>query len=171
LIVQNVSEACARLVGADPGDLIGKPLLDHFAPATVYPALWDDLRRAIAGGRQSDNTITVEAATAPDQPFQIIVVPLADGGKQFGLVHFAAAPDRQRVADEAHLEQLYTAIRTIKHDINNPLTGALGNVNLLLRRDDLDEKTRRRLTVAEQEMKKIGQIVLQLASLAPPESP
>src|SRR6185436_17996936 len=46
---------------------------------------------------------------------------------------------------------------------------ALGNINLLLRRDDLEEKMRRRLTVAEREMKKIGQIVIRLAELAPPQ--
>jgi signal transduction histidine kinase len=81
------------------------------------------------------------------------------------LICLVPANDR---ASTEHLDTLSSALRSIKHEINNPLTGALGNINLLLRRNDWDEKTRKRLTTAEHEMKKIGQIVVRLADLVPP---
>jgi signal transduction histidine kinase len=86
-----------------------------------------------------------------------------NGAQSMAVVHVAEASANSSNA----LAEIQSAIREIRHEINNPLTGALGNINLLLRRDDLDEKTRKRLTTAEQEIKKVSLIVLKLADLAP----
>jgi signal transduction histidine kinase len=169
LIVRDASDACAGLAGVDRDGLVGQPLLERLAPGTAPEALTDELRRAVVEGRPAEHTVTLQPDAAPGRPYNLKTVPVTDGVQRYALVHFAEAPPPP-TSDDTRFEELHAAIRTIKHDINNPLTGALGNINLLLRREDLDEKTRRRLTVAEQEMKKIGQLVLQLASLAPPRT-
>ena len=169
LVVQDASQACAKFVGAAVEELVGRSLLERLTLEAGAAGARDDLRRAIAEGRESQYAAALASGGASEQPFRLRMIPLADGGQRFGLVHIDDQREGQLAAGGERLESILDAIRTIKHDINNPLTGALGNINLLLRRDDLDEKTRRRLTVAEQEMKKISQIVVRLSNLAPPQ--
>jgi signal transduction histidine kinase len=117
----------------------------------------DALARAILDGRAE----TFEPG--PDGRCGLRVHPVRGDDHVLALVILDAGGD----AGSDQLLSVFASIRTIKHEINNPLTGALGNINLLLRRDDLDEKTRRRLTTAEQEIKKVSQLVVKLAEIAP----
>jgi signal transduction histidine kinase len=130
---------------------------------------------ALVGTRLSGTGREDEIARAVLEGRGLQLEPASDGGGGVR-VHPVRADDRLLsvvvfdgggAADPDQLRTVFSSIRTIKHEINNPLTGALGNINLLLRRDDLDEKTRRRLTTAEQEIKKVSQLVVRLAELAP----
>jgi len=57
---------------------------------------------------------------------------------------------RSRVAElEAKLDEFATIIAQTRHDINNPLTGVLGQAQLLLRAD-LSEKVRERVQKIEE---------------------
>jgi signal transduction histidine kinase len=155
LTVRDANEAYAAMAG---GTVAGARLAVAFEPATTESDPREAARLAIqkgqpfaCDGHSGERHVRIEIAPLAfaDDPLAVVLLAdLGDGG-------------------ESQLEEIQSAIRTIKHEINNPLTGALGNINLLLRRSDLDEKTRKRLSTAEQEIKKVAQIVQRLAELAP----
>ena len=144
LVVHDASDAYFTLVGASRDEAIGAPLAVALPPGSAsITAVGGDIELELAG-----------------RPARLRIEPL-DANPARAVVVLVEA------ADDVRFAQLLATVRSIKHDINNPLTGALGNITLLLRRTDLDEKTRKRLTTAEQELKKISQIVVRLADLAP----
>jgi signal transduction histidine kinase len=155
LIVHDANEAYTRLAGVESAELVGVPL------AITFPSVdaADAARSAASGGSAFE-----EAGMLGSHRVTVRIASL-DGADDRALVFVTAGSEGD--GDDPRLGELYSAIRAIKHEINNPLTGALGNINLLLRRSDLDEKTRRRLATAEQEIKKVSQIVLRLSELAP----
>ena len=61
------------------------------------------------------------------------------------------------------LETIIDLVRRVRHDANNPLTAALGHVQLLL--DDpavIDEEVRESLHVVESELRRLTQILRKL---------
>lgn len=61
------------------------------------------------------------------------------------------------------LEAIVDLVRRVRHDANNPLTAALGHVQLLL--DDpavIDEEVRESLRVVESELRRLTQILRKL---------
>ena len=65
-------------------------------------------------------------------------------------------------------ESIIALVRRIRHDANNPLTAALGNVQLLL--DDpaiSDPDVRASLTGIESELRRLTQILSQLSEIKP----
>jgi signal transduction histidine kinase len=65
-------------------------------------------------------------------------------------------------------ESIIALVRRIRHDANNPLTAALGNVQLLL--DDpaiSDPDVRASLTGIESELRRLTQILRQLSEIKP----
>jgi signal transduction histidine kinase len=149
LTIFDATDAFALRRGAAAGSLVGTKL-DGLGRT-------DEIARAVQEGRS--------ASFEPDGDGRggVRVHPIRLDDRLLALV----IPDGGGEAGADQLQSVFASIRTIKHEINNPLTGALGNINLLLRRDDLDEKTRRRLTTAEQEIKKVSQLVVKLAEIAP----
>ena len=74
------------------------------------------------------------------------------------------AEDRIRalVADyEARIEAVAELIARVRHEINNPLTGVLGQAQLLLR-EELNEKARKRVQTIEELAVRLRDIVAQL---------
>ena len=60
---------------------------------------------------------------------------------------------------------------TVNHEVNNPLTAILGNVQLLLlKRDDLDEELRGKLKTIEESAMKIKDVTQKLMRLTVPRS-
>ena len=56
---------------------------------------------------------------------------------------------RARIAGyEAQLEQIAQMVARVRHEINNPLTGVLGQAQLLLR-EDLSDRARKRVETIE----------------------
>ncbi|MBA3354810.1 MAG: hypothetical protein H0U18_02495 [Pyrinomonadaceae bacterium] len=69
---------------------------------------------------------------------------------------------RARVADcEARLEAIAELVARVRHEINNPLTGVLGQSQLLLR-EELNDKARKRTQTIEDLAIRIRDIVAQL---------
>ena len=82
----------------------------------------------------------------------------------------AAAPEAHQqvesVSDsqasyQARLDEVAELITRVRHEINNPLTGVLGQAQLLLR-EDLSERARTRVETIEQLAIRIRDIVAQL---------
>jgi nitrogen-specific signal transduction histidine kinase len=72
---------------------------------------------------------------------------------------------RALVADyEARMDAVADAITRVRHEINNPLTGVLGQAQLLLR-EELSEKTRKRVETIEQLAIRIRDIVAKLRTV------
>ena len=62
---------------------------------------------------------------------------------------------------EARLEEFVVLAARVRHEINNPLTGLIGQAQLLLR-EDLSEGARRRVLTIEQLANRIRDTVAQL---------
>jgi signal transduction histidine kinase len=62
---------------------------------------------------------------------------------------------------EARMDEVAQVIARVRHEINNPLTGVLGQAQLLLR-EELSEKTRKRVETIEQLAIRLRDIVGQL---------
>ena len=69
---------------------------------------------------------------------------------------------RELIADyETRIDETAEVIARVRHELNNPLTGVLGQAQLLLR-EELDEKTRKRVQTIEQLAIRLRDIVGQL---------
>ncbi len=73
------------------------------------------------------------------------------------------------LAYERKLDEVSEMITRVRHEINNPLTGVLGQAQLLLR-ENLDEKARRRVTTIEEQAIRIRDIVAQLRLVQKPQA-
>jgi two-component system, NtrC family, sensor kinase len=67
------------------------------------------------------------------------------------------------------LEQTAELVARIRHEINNPLTGVLGQAQLLLR-EDLSERSRKRVQTIEELAIRLRDIVAQLREVQRPSS-
>jgi len=75
---------------------------------------------------------------------------------------------RALVADyETKLTDAATLVARVRHEINNPLAGLLGQAQLLLR-EDLGEKARGRVQVIEEMAKRIEKIGSELREVQTP---
>jgi two-component system NtrC family sensor kinase len=68
---------------------------------------------------------------------------------------------------DARLTEIADVVASVRHEINNPLTGVIGQTQLLLR-SDLDETSRRRIETIEQLAIRIRDIVARLRDVQRP---
>jgi len=69
---------------------------------------------------------------------------------------------RELIADyETRIDEVADVITRVRHEINNPLTGVLGQAQLLLR-EELNEKARKRVQTIEELAIRLRDIVGQL---------
>ncbi len=72
------------------------------------------------------------------------------------------------IADyERQLDEVADLITRVRHEINNPLTGVLGQAQLLLR-EDLSDRARKRAETIEELAARIRDIVAQLRQVQRP---
>ena len=72
------------------------------------------------------------------------------------------------IADyEAKMDEVTELITRVRHEINNPLTGVLGQAQLLLR-EDLNERARKRAQTIEELAVRMRDIVAQLREVQRP---
>lgn len=69
---------------------------------------------------------------------------------------------------EARLTEVAELVAHVRHEINNPLTGVLGQAQLLLR-EELSESARRRVVTIEQLAARIRDTVAQLREVQRPQ--
>ena len=73
------------------------------------------------------------------------------------------ADDSQTKGNEQDAAELATKITHIRHEINNALTGILGQSQLLLR-EELDERSRNRVATIQQLANRIRELVSDLGN-------
>ncbi len=75
---------------------------------------------------------------------------------------------RALVADyETQLNDNADVIARVRHELNNPLTGVLGQAQLLLR-DELSEKARKRVEIIEDLAMRLRDVVAELRQVQKP---
>ena len=87
----------------------------------------------------------------------------ADGGQDEGLRALVAAC-------EARLTEIADLVAHVRHEINNPLTGVIGQAQLLLR-EELSQSARRRVETIEQLAGRIRDTVAELRAVQRPPQP
>ena len=81
-----------------------------------------------------------------------------------------AEPGQERIESERMGAIVETAV-TVNHEINNPLTAILGNIQLLLlRHDDLDPRVAEKLRIVEQSAMKIRDVTQKLLRITSSKS-
>ena len=76
---------------------------------------------------------------------------------------------RALVADyEKQLADAASLVARVRHEINNPLAALLGQAQLLLREENLNEKSLRRASTIESQAKRIEEIVGELRDIQTP---
>lgn len=68
----------------------------------------------------------------------------------------------QLAARDARLEEITATLSHARHELNNLLTGILGQAQLILLREELTPETRRRLTLLEDLAKRMKEAVAEL---------
>jgi signal transduction histidine kinase len=99
-------------------------------------------------------------------------VNLADANSAAGISE--TTQDKAQDADEktsepaaeykARMDEVSDLITRVRHEINNPLTGVLGQAQLLLR-EDLSDRARKRAEIIEELAIRIRDIVAQLRTV------
>jgi two-component system NtrC family sensor kinase len=75
---------------------------------------------------------------------------------------------RQEIeAYEARINEIAEIVARVRHEINNPLTGVLGQAQLLLR-EELNERARKRVETIEDLALRLRDIVAQLRGVQRP---
>ncbi|MCP4684144.1 MAG: hypothetical protein GY867_01745 [bacterium] len=114
---------------------------------------------AVLGFQEGERTIVSEDVFLDALSASIAVTILASG-------HGKAQAPSQEFLDQKRLEAIVETAVTVNHEVNNPLTAILGNVQLLLmKRDDLDDDLRRKLEIVEQSAVKIKDVTQKLLKL------
>jgi signal transduction histidine kinase len=75
--------------------------------------------------------------------------------------------DQQLAQYRLKLEETAALVARIRHEINNPLTGVLGQAQLLLR-EDLNERSRKRVQTIEDLALRLRDVVAQLREVQRP---
>ena len=79
------------------------------------------------------------------------------------------SPEEQLVYYRNRLDEVAELVARIRHEINNPLTGVLGQAQLLLR-EELSERARKRAQTIEELAIRIRDIVAQLREVQKPNA-
>jgi len=112
---------------------------------------------AVIGLQKGDRTVIAE-----DDFLDALTATLALHAAASGLV--GALP--KELAQKERLAAINETAVTVNHEINNPLTAIIGNVQLLLmHRKDLDPELRNKLSVIEESASKIKDVTQKLLRL------
>lgn len=66
--------------------------------------------------------------------------------------------------------RMYDLVREVRHDLNSPLTSALGNVQMLLEDPALGEgDTRSALREVEADLRRLADMIRRLSEVRPPD--
>jgi PAS domain S-box-containing protein len=167
------SRGAEELLGYDTAEM------DQHDFRDLIPREHDILRRVL------DNTdevperqtfeVTLLSRSGEAVAVSLTVTPLcAADGTVCGLLWLGIDLSEIRRLQEALIEQerlaaITEAVATVNHEINNPLTPILGNVQLLLEGGKpLDPEVERRLRVIETNAWKIHEIVIKLTQITRP---
>jgi len=159
------NKGAERLYGYKAEEIVGKNVAQLAPPEKQgeMTAIMEKLRR----GERIDHYETVRVSKDGSRiDISLSVSPLFEDGKIFGASSIARDITAKKLNEEAlrRAEKLAAAGRlsaTIAHELNNPLEAIINLIYLVRSSQGLDEKARRRLDLADQELARVAHMTRQ----------
>ena len=156
----------------DLEEIIHKPVTEIFDSTTIT---LEAILQNIQQGRNTKNLeVNLISKTGKKVPFAISLSEIKNEDDQFiGIVLIGRDISelkrlQQELVEKEKLAMLSETAIAINHEINNPLAPILGNVQLILRENKFDEKTRNRLHTIQRNAQRIYQIIQKLQAIKKP---
>lgn len=188
-----LSAAAMHLWDEDKKVTLSVSYAENEESAARLKSLEEDLFRTL---RREQDLLAAYMSFGGEAPSHSFTLPLRRGQQVFGAVIGFQVGERTIVSEDVFLDALCAAMAisvlassqsqapsqefldknrmeaivetavTVNHEVNNPLTAILGNVQLLLmKRDEMDGDLRRKLEIIEQSAVKIKDVTQKLLRL------
>jgi PAS domain S-box-containing protein len=176
-IIVHVNQAFATRVGRTREDLLNQPLADHLGPEL---GRWLERHKASTTRTEADSAGTIEVIDPMLKgPFVVTVTDLLNHDREpVGSVIVARdlTPQTQLEAEREELRKRLTQseklaalgqfVAGIAHELNNPLQGVLGHLELLRTTGAFPKQLRREMQVIYREADRAAKIVRNLLVFA-----
>jgi signal transduction histidine kinase len=159
------NHAFERLTGLeqradDPRDLFARLASSPGMAAVRKPYLEGS---AVGGVNLDFETTFGGREGTPPQRFRATLTSFQDGKRALGFLALIELPPSDE--DRRRLEEAVRLAAHVQHQLNNPLMGLLGHVELLLGMPDLDDAVRRRAETISVEAARIRERVTELGAI------
>ena len=175
--IKHVNQAFATRVGRNREELLNQPLAQHLGPEL---GKWLEQHKSSATRTRGDSAITIEVLDPVLKgPFMVTVTDLLDYDREpVGNVIVARdlTPQtrleaereelRKRLTQSEKLAALGQFVAGIAHELNNPLQGVLGHLELLRTTGAFPKQLRREMQVIYREADRAAKIVRNLLVFA-----
>ncbi len=175
--IVHVNQAFAMRVGRTREELLNQPLADHLGPELGG---WLERHKSSTGRPHSDSAVTIEVVDPMLKgPFMVTVTDLLNHDREpVGSVIVARdlTPQtrleaereelRKRLTQSEKLAALGQFVAGIAHELNNPLQGVLGHLELLRTTGAFPKQLRREVQVIYREADRAAKIVRNLLVFA-----
>lgn len=164
-IITSWNQGAERLYGYKPEEIIGQHVAQLAPPEKQQEEA--DIMERLNRGERIDHWETIRVRKDKSRVHvSLSVSPLFDGEKIFGASSIARDITARKLSDAAlqRAEKLATAGRlsaTLAHEINNPLEAITNLIYIVRNNGALDEKSRRRLDLADQELARVAHMTKQ----------
>ncbi len=185
-LVVTYNRSMELILGYSKVDVIRKMTFDRFFPVGQSIRFKEELSAEKFGGKDRLNLYetTLRSKSGRDVPVQVSAVTLFDEGRANGLVCFfrdlreirkleREMADQARILHQDKMMSLGRLAASVVHEINNPLSGILNYLRLMVRilgqgalTEDRKEKFQSYLELVETETRRCSQIVSSLLSFS-----
>jgi two-component system, chemotaxis family, CheB/CheR fusion protein len=164
-IITTWNRGAEKLYGYKAEEIVGKNVA-QLAPPEKQEEI-SDIMEKLGRGERIDHYETIRVRKDKSRMHvSLSVSPLFDGDKIFGAASIARDITARKLSEEAlrRAEKLATAGRlsaTLAHELNNPLEAITNLLYIVRHSEALDEKSRKRLDLADEELVRIAHMTKQ----------
>jgi two-component system, chemotaxis family, CheB/CheR fusion protein len=164
-VITTWNRGAERLYGYKSEEIVGKNVAQLSPPERQREMA--DIMEKLRRGERIDHYETIRLRKDGSRiHISLSVSPLFEGEKIFGVSSIARDITARKVSEETlrRAEKLATAGRlsaTLAHELNNPLEAITNLIYIVRNSEALDEKSRRRLDLADQELVRIAHMTKQ----------